>query len=367
MIVGISPVVDTVDDDYRRALGPLLPLLDDDRLTEVMVNGPDTVYVEVDGRLVLTDVAFDDEAHLVRVISAIVGAVGRRIDAREPLCDARLLDGSRVTASLPPVAVHGPMLTIRKFRRHPLDVPELVEMGTMSADAAACLHAFVRARANILVTGGTGSGKTTLLNALASFIDIGDRVITIEDSAELRLQQPHVCALEMRLAEPGGHDEVSIRDLVRHALRMRPDRIVVGECRGGEAMDMLQAMNTAHNGSMTTLHANSPRDALARLETLAMMAGLDLPARAVRAQIASALDIIVQIARFRDGTRRISSITEVCNIEGEVITLQDLFRLEQRGVDADGRLDASLVPTGLRPHHAARLAEGGLQLPIPGR
>ena len=347
--------------DYRDALGPLHALLEDDTVTEIMVIGPDLVYVERRGRLEETDVRFHDENALLEAIEVIVTAVGRRIDAEHPICDARLLDGSRIAASIPPVALNGPLLTIRKFSKDPLRIDDLVRFGSLDPTSAELLEAAVLARYNIIVSGGTGTGKTTLLNVLSGFIPAGERIVTIEDAAELQLHQRHVCSLEAR---PSGDAEaIAIRDLVHHSLRMRPDRIVVGECRGGEALDMLQAMNTGHDGSLTTIHANSPRDCIARLETLVLMAGMELPLRAIRQQIAGALDLVVQVSRLRDGSRRVTSITEVLGMESETITLQEIVRFEQHGVDAEGRVEGRFVPTGVRPDLMRRLEMMGLPAP----
>jgi pilus assembly protein CpaF len=348
---------------YLDALGPLRPLVQDDRLTEIMVVGPDAVYVEMDGRILRTDIRFSDEDHLLDVINVIVTAVGRRIDSESPIVDARLLDGSRVAASIPPVTLSGPLLTIRKFSREPFQVTDLIRFGTLSEDAAALLQAAVLARCNIVISGGTGTGKTTLLNVCSSFIPAEERIVTIEDAAELRLHQEHVCSMEARQPRIDGQGRIAIRDLVIHSLRMRPDRIVVGECRGGEALDMLQAMNTGHDGSMTTVHANSPRDCLSRLETLVLMAGMELPVRAIRQQVSSAIDLIVQLSRLRDGSRRITAITELVGMEGETITMQDIVRFEAKGTGPDGRIAGRLETTGVRPQLIQRLIEMGVPVP----
>ncbi len=358
-----DPRVQKEMDTYLDALGPIRVLVEDDRLTEIMVLGPEMVYVETQGKIVLTDVRFDDEEHLLRVIDLIVSAVGRRIDIRQPLCDARLLDGSRVNAVIPPIALDGPMLTIRKFARDPFQVSDLVNFGSLTESAAAFLQACVLARANILISGGTGSGKTTLLNVCSSFIPADERIVTIEDAAELQLQQEHVCRMEARPADLRGEGRVAIRDLVINSLRMRPDRIVVGECRGGEALDMLQAMNTGHDGSLTTIHANSPRDCLARLETLVLMAGMELPAKAIRQQISGAIELIVQLSRLRDGSRKITAVTEILGMEGDTITMQDIFMFEALGQGEDGRILGELKPTGIRPQIIDRLHGMGLALP----
>jgi pilus assembly protein CpaF len=348
---------------YLEALGPLRPLVEDDTLTEIMVNGTDMVYVERQGKILLTDVRFDDENHLLRVIDLIVSAVGRRIDHRQPLCDARLLDGSRVNAVVPPIAVDGPILTIRKFSKDPYQVGDLIRFGTLTEASAAFLRACVLARANILISGGTGTGKTTLLNVASSFIPIDERIVTIEDAAELQLHQEHVCRMEARPADINGEGRIAIRELVINSLRMRPDRIVVGECRGGEALDMLQAMNTGHDGSLTTIHANNPRDCLGRLETLVLMAGMDLPVRAIRQQVASAINLIVQLSRLKDGSRRVTSVTEIIGMEGETITMQDIFVFQSRGADENGRIIGDFTPTGIRPQIINRLFEMGIPLP----
>nr|WP_237762690.1 CpaF family protein [Arthrobacter sp. ERGS1:01] len=344
--------------------GPLQRFLDDDTVTEIMVNRPDQIYIERGGQLSLTDSRFATETHLRRVIERIVSKVGRRIDESSPMVDARLEDGSRVNAIIPPLAVSGPSLTIRKFSRVPLTVQNLADFGTLTPDMAVLLDACVRARLNILVTGGTGTGKTTLLNVLSSFLPAEDRIVTIEDAVELQLQQRHVVRLESRPSNIEGRGEVSIRDLLRNSLRMRPDRIVVGEVRGGEALDMLQAMNTGHDGSLSTVHANSPRDAISRLETLVLMAGMDLPLRAVREQIASAVNLIVHLTRLRDGTRRVTHITEVQGMEGDIVTLQDAFVFDySAGVDATGRFLGKPIPTGVRPRFVDHFAEVGIQVP----
>jgi pilus assembly protein CpaF len=344
--------------------GPLESLLSDPEVTEIMVNGHSQVYVERGGRLHETDVAFTDEAHLRRTIDKIVARIGRRVDESSPMVDARLSDGSRVNAVVPPIALDGSTLTIRKFSADPLTAEDLVGFGTMTRQVADLLAACVRGRLNVLISGGTGSGKTTTLNVLSSFIPTDERIITIEDAAELQLRQRHVIRMESRTDNAEGRGEVTVRDMVRNALRMRPDRIIVGEVRDGAALDMLQAMNTGHDGSITTLHANSPRDSIARMETMVLMAGMELPARAIREQIASAIDLIVHEARLKDGTRRLTHITEVCGMEGDVITLQDLFTFDfKAGVDASGRYLGALRPTGLRPQFTERLTDRGIKLP----
>jgi len=349
---------------YLDALGPLRPLVEDDSLTEIMVNGPDMVYVERGGKILLTDVRFDDENHLLRVIDLIVSAVGRRIDYRSPLCDARLLDGSRVNAAIPPIAVDGPLLTIRKFSKDPYQVHDLIAFGTLTEESAAFVRSCVLARANMLISGGTGTGKTTLLNVVSSFIPSDERIVTIEDAAELQLHQEHVCRMEARPPDANGEGRVAIRDLVINSLRMRPDRIVVGECRGGEALDMLQAMNTGHDGSLTTIHANNPRDCMSRLETLVLMAGMDLPLKAIRQQVASAINLIVQLNRLKDGSRKVTSISEIIGMEGDMITAQEIFVFEAQGADPDtGRIIGQFKPTGIRPQIINRLFEMGIPLP----
>jgi pilus assembly protein CpaF len=335
-------------------LGPIEPLLRDADVCDILVNGPKQVYVERAGKLEATPVVFRDNVHLLQIIDRIVSRVGRRIDESSPMVDARLPDGSRVNAIIPPLALDGPMLSIRRFGRDPLTATELVGLGSITPEMVAVLREMVRARLNILVSGGTGSGKTTLLNCLSSFIPETERIVTIEDSAELQLQQPHVCRLETRPANIEGRGEITQRDLVKNTLRMRPDRIIVGECRGAETLDMLQAMNTGHDGSISTVHANSPRDALSRLETMIQMAGFDLPAKAMRQQVSQALDVIVQTARLADGTRRVISLTEVVGMEGDTIMLQDLFVFERQGME-DGRIVGQTVSTGIRPHFIERM------------
>lgn len=354
---------ETLDDVLR--LGPIQGLLEDDNITEVMVNGPDQVFVEVGGRLLETDVTFRDHAHVRQTIDRIVSRVGRRIDESSPYVDARLPDGSRVNAVVPPISIDSPTLTIRKFSDRALTVDKLIDLGAFTDDVRQFMTAVVEGRMNVLVSGGTGAGKTTTLNALSSFIPADERIITIEDAAELRLQQPHVIRMEYRPPNIEGEGEVSIRDLVRNALRMRPDRIIVGEVRGGEALDMLQAMNTGHDGSISTVHANSPRDVLARLETMVLMSGVDLPLRAVREQIASAIQLIVHQSRLADGSRRFTHVTEITGMEGDTITLQDIFLFDFRaGRDEDGRFVGDLRPTGLRPRLLERVNELGLDVPM---
>ncbi len=348
--------------DEALGLGPLQALLDDPEISEIMVNGHDHVYVEKRGRLHRTPITFRTEERLRLVIERIVSRVGRRIDESSPLVDARLADGSRVNAIIPPLAVGGPSLTIRKFAAEPYRAGDLVALGTLDDGMVRLLHACVAARLNIVVSGGTGTGKTTLLNVLSSFIAADERIVTIEDSVELQLQQDHVVRLEGRPPNLEGRGEVTIRDLVRNSLRMRPDRIIVGECRGGEALDMLQAMNTGHDGSLSTVHANSSRDAISRLETLVLMAGMELPHRAIRDQIASAIDLIIHITRLRDGTRRITHVTEVLGMEDDVITLQDVYAFDHSaGVDASGRSLGSAQPTGIRPRFLDRFEQLGVR------
>jgi pilus assembly protein CpaF len=350
-------------EEYYGQLGPIEPVIRDDRVTEVMVNGTDHVYVEMGGKVVLTNIKFEDEDQLLNVIQFIVRSVGRRIDERVPLCDARLADGSRVNAVIRPLAIDGHILTIRKFARDPFQVDDLIRFGTSNEAGFGFMKACVLAKANILVTGGTGSGKTTFLNVLSGFIPAEDRIVTIEDAAELQLHQEHVCRLETRPKDINGEGEVTIQRLVINSLRMRPERIVVGECRGAEALDMLQAMNTGHDGSMTTLHANSPRDALARLETLVLMSGIDLPVKAIRQQVASAINVLVQLARLRDGSRKVTQITEITGMEGDTITMQDIFLYESHGAAPDGRIIGEFRPTGIRPQILDRMFAMGLPLP----
>ena len=346
-------------------LGPLARLLNDDSITEIMANRYDQVYVERNGKLTLSSSRFTSEDHLRRVIERIVSRIGRRVDESSPLVDARLADGSRVNAVIPPLEVDGSSLTIRKFSKTPLQVSDLVRFGSMTEQMAKLLEACVLAKLNILVSGGTGTGKTTLLNVLSCFIPPGERIVTIEDAVELNLQQPHVVRLESRPPNIEGAGEVKIRDLVRNSLRMRPDRIVVGEVRGGEALDMLQAMNTGHDGSLSTLHANSPRDAMARLETLVLMAGMDLPLRAIREQGASAVDLIVQIGRLRDGSRRVTHVTEVLGMEGDTVVLQDIFTFNfAAGVDEHGKFLGQAKPTGVRPRFSERFADEGIHFDL---
>ena len=342
--------------------GPLQPLLKDPEVTEVMVNGPKKIYIEKKGQLQKSSAVFDDDNHVLQIIDRIILPLGRRIDADSPTVDARLPDGSRVNAVIPPVAIDGPSITIRKFSKEKLDINALIDFGSITEKMAEFVRACVLAHLNIIISGGTGSGKTTLLNVLSGFIPEEERIVTIEDAAELQLQQDHVLRMETKPANVDGRGAVTIRDLVRNSLRMRPDRIVVGEVRGGEALDMLQAMNTGHDGSLTTLHSNSPRDALARLETLVLMAGMDLPLKVVRQQIAAAIDLIVQQTRLKDGSRKVTAITEVAGMEGETVVLTDIFRFEQTGVTTDGKVLGELKPTGIRPLFSPRLEAAGLKL-----
>ena len=342
--------------------GPIQPLLNDESVSEVMVNSPSQVYVERKGKLVLTDVRFRDDAHVMHVIEKIVSPLGRRIDESSPMVDARLPDGSRVNAIIPPLALKGPSITIRKFAKDPFTVNDLIGFNTLTPEMANLLRACVEGKLNVVVSGGTGSGKTTTLNVLSSFIPAEDRIVTIEDAAELQLRQDHVVTLETRPANIEGKGAITMRDLVKNSLRMRPDRIVVGEVRGGEALDMLQAMNTGHDGSLTTGHANSPRDMLARLETMVLMAGMELPVRAIREQIASAVDLIVQQSRLRDGSRKFSLLTEVQGMEGDVITLQDIFVYEQNGCDEAGKVIGRFKPTGIRPKFLEKMSATGIQV-----
>lgn len=345
-------------------LGPIEPFLQDSSVSEVMVNGPDSIYIERSGHLIKTETRFRNAEHLMHIIDRIVSAVGRRVDESSPMVDARLLDGSRVNVIIPPLSLIGPCLTIRKFSRDVLTVDKMIEFGSFDERMAQFLEACVRGRLNVVVSGGTGSGKTTLLNVLSSYVPESERIVTLEDSAELQLHQDNLVTLETRPANIEGEGEISMRDLVRNALRMRPDRIIVGEVRTGEALDMLQAMNTGHDGSMTTAHANSARDLLSRLETMVLMSGMELPLRAIRSQIASAVDIVVQIARMRDGSRKIINISEVTGMEGDIITMQDLFRFEQQGIDSDGRLRGEFVSEGLRPMCSEKLELNGIHLPM---
>ena len=349
--------------DELLGLGPLEPLLKDESITDILVNGCNLVFVERHGRLEESRVRFKDERHLQRIIQKIVGAVGRRIDESSPYVDARLADGSRINAIIPPLAVDGALLSIRKFARIPINMAKLIEFGSIPAPVAEVLRAIVQARRNVLISGGTGSGKTTLLNAMSAYIDGTERIVTIEDSAELQLQQRHVARLETRPANIEGRGEVTQRDLVKNALRMRPDRIIVGEVRAGEAFDMLQAMNTGHDGSMTTVHANSARDALARIEQMIGMSGVDIPLRSARAQIASAINVVIQVSRLSDGRRKLMSLSELTGMEGDVITMQEIFRFKMAGRDEKGRVLGHFEATGIRPKFMSELADRGITLP----
>ncbi len=357
-----AQLIQDISDDVL-GYGPIDRFLQDPEVTEVMVNGPTNVYVERAGKITQTSASFLDETHLRRIIEKIVAQVGRRVDEATPMVDARLPDGSRVNAIISPLAIGGPFLTIRKFSKDPYSVEDLIQFGTFSPNTARFLDACVKGRLNIIVSGGTGTGKTTTLNVLSSFIPEDERIVTVEDAKELQLHQEHVLPLESRPPNIEGKGEVRIRDLVRNSLRMRPDRIVVGECRGGGALDMLQAMNTGHDGSLTTVHANAPRDALSRLETLVLMAGMDLPVRAIREQMASAIDLIVQVSRLRDGSRRVTHVSEVQGMEGDVIVLQDIFLFDYgMGIDEHGRFKGHLKSTGIRPKFAEKLADLGIRL-----
>ncbi len=337
--------------------GPLQSLLEDNTISEVMVNGPNSVYIEQNGKLIKTGITFEDDDAVMRIIEKIIMPLGRRIDVDTPTVDARLPDGSRVNAVIPPVAIDGPIITIRKFEKGRLSIDQLVEFGSITINMAKFLEACVISRLNIMISGGTGSGKTTLLNVLSRFIPESERIVTIEDAAELQLQQEHIVRMETKPANIEGKYPVSIRELVRNSLRMRPDRIIVGEVRGGEALDMLQAMNTGHDGSLTTIHANTPRDALSRLETLCLMAGMDLPVSVIREQVASAIDLIVQQSRLSDGSRKITSITEVAGMEGQTIVMTDIFKFEKTGITPEGKVIGELKPTGIRPFFTPRLEQ----------
>jgi pilus assembly protein CpaF len=348
--------------DELLGYGPIQSLLDDPQISEVMVNGSSKVYIERNGKLIKTNISFENDDQVLKVIDRIILPLGRRIDPDSPTVDARLPDGSRVNAVIPPVAIDGPSLTIRKFMKEKLSIDQLISLETITPHMAEFVRACVISKFNIIISGGTGSGKTTLLNVLSSFIPNDERIVTIEDAAELKLQQDHVVRLETKPPNLDNSGMVNVRDLVRNALRMRPDRIIVGECRGGEALDMLQAMNTGHDGSLTTLHANSPRDALSRLETMTLMAGVDLPIRVIREQIASAINLIIQIARLRDGSRKATAITEVAGMEGETIVLTDIFKFEQVGIATDGKIIGELKPTGIRPLFTNLLETAGFKL-----
>ncbi|RAP73729.1 CpaF family protein [Paenibacillus montanisoli] len=355
-------VVDEIIHDLT-GFGPINPLLLDPEVTEVMVNGPNQVYVERNGKIELSYVQFRDDEHVMHIIEKIVSPIGRRVDESSPMVDARLPDGSRVNVIIPPLALVGPTITIRKFSKDPYTIENLINFGTVTRDMAIFLDACVKARLNIFVSGGTGSGKTTTLNVLSSFIPADERIVTIEDAAELQLSQEHVVSLESRPPNIEGKGAITIRDLVRNSLRMRPERIVIGEVRGGEALDMLQAMNTGHDGSLATGHSNSPRDMIARLETLVLMGGIELPVKAIREQIAGAVDLIIQQSRLKDGSRKITNITEVLGMEGDIIVLQDIFTYRQIGVDANGKIIGKLVPTGVRPKFYERLETSGIHIP----
>ena len=357
-----SKIVSDLKDEML-GLGPIEVLLQDPTVTEIMVNGPKKIFVERMGRLQLTDIQFHDDSHVMNIIERILSPIGRHIDESVPLVDARLEDGSRVNIIIPPLSLMGPCITIRKFATKALSVDNLITFGTLDRKMADFIKACIQARINILVSGGTGSGKTTTLNVLSSFIPENERIVTIEDAAELKLQQEHVVTLESRPANIEGNGEITIRDLVKNALRMRPDRIIVGEVRGGEALDMLQAMNTGHDGSLTTAHANNPRDALSRLETMVLMAGFEMPIRAIREQVSSAIELILQQSRLKDGSRKITYITEVQHMEGDVITTQDLFRFEQTGMDENGKLTGHFVSTGMQPGFMDKFQVNGVSLP----
>ena len=358
----IDSLASTLLDDMI-GFGPIQPLLDEEDISEVMVNGPYQVYYEKKGQLTLSEVKFKDNDHVMRIIERIVAPIGRRIDESVPYVDARLPDGSRVNAIIPPLALNGPTITIRKFKKEALGIKDLVKFGTLTEEMAFFLEACIKVRLNIVVSGGTGSGKTTTLNILSSFIPEDERIITCEDAAELQLRQPHVVRLETRPANIEGKGEVKMRDLIKNTLRMRPERVIVGECRGGEALDMLQAMNTGHDGSLTTGHANTPRDMLSRLETMVLMAGMDLPVRAIREQISSAVHLIVQQSRLKDGSRKITYLTEIQGMEGDKVVTQDIFKFEQTGVNEKGKIIGRLKPTGIRPKFASKFQEFGIKLP----
>jgi pilus assembly protein CpaF len=355
-------LVASISDDIL-GHGPLERLLADDSVTEIMVNGPFDIWVERQGRLYETNVRFNDDSHLRRIINKMVAQVGRRIDESSPMVDARLPDGSRVNAIIPPLSLSGPLVTIRKFSRKRLDLQELIKIGTLSEETVDFMQRCIGAQLNCLISGGTGSGKTTLLNAFSAAISDAERIVTIEDAAELQLNQKHVLRLEARPKNIEGAGEIAIRDLVRNSLRMRPDRIIVGEVRGAEALDMLQAMNTGHDGSLSTVHANAPRDALARIETMVLMAGFELPVRAIRHQVASALDLIIHLERLQDGSRRVTSITEVQRMESDVITLQEIFAFKVDRVTREGIVIGNLVPTGLRPTFLPKFVKRGIDMP----
>ncbi len=363
-IVGITKdeLVSAVADEVL-GLGPIEPLVKDPMVSEIMVNAPDTIFYEKEGRLYLSPIRFRDANHIQRIAERIIAPLGRRVDESSPMVDARLADGSRVNIIIPPVAPKSPTITIRKFRQDKMTAEDLISTGTFTRELAEFLRACIQVRLNIVISGGTGTGKTTLLNALSAFIPDTERIITVEDPTELKLQQGHIVSLEARPPSLEGKGEVTQRDLVRNCLRMRPDRILVGEVRGPEAFDMMQAMNTGHEGSITTVHSNSPRDALARIENMILMAGLDLPVRSIREQMASAIHMVVQIARMADGTRKVTNVSEVTGMEGQVVTMQDLFKFEQRGMDADGRIVGDFRFTGIHPQFAEKFKMAGIQLP----
>lgn len=356
-------IIQRIEDEIM-GLGPLEPLLADNTISDILVNGPKSVYIERRGKLERTNITFSDDAHLLNIIDRIVSAVGRRIDESSPMVDARLADGSRVNAIIPPLAIDGPSVSIRRFAVELLSIEDLIALGTMSRPLANVLNAIVRARLNVLISGGTGSGKTTTLNILSSYIPEDERIVTIEDSAELQLQQPHVVRLETRPPNIEGRGEVTARDLVRNSLRMRPERIIVGEVRSGEALDMLQAMNTGHDGSLTTVHANTPRDALGRVENMVSMSGINFPIKALRAQIASAIDIVIQVSRLDDGSRKLISLQEVNGMEGDIITLSEVFKFERSGTDENGKALGEIRATGVVPAFYKSLAPRGIELPI---
>ena len=356
-------VVQRIEDEVM-GLGPLEPLLADSGISDILVNGAKQVYIERKGKLEMTDIQFHDDEHLLNIIDRIVSAVGRRIDESSPMVDARLQDGSRVNAIIPPLALDGPSLSIRRFAVELLSMNDLISLGTVSEEISKVLDAVVKLRLNILISGGTGAGKTTLLNILSGYIPEDERIVTIEDSAELQLQQPHIVRLETRPANIEGKGEVAQRDLVRNSLRMRPERIVVGEVRGAEALDMLQAMNTGHDGSLTTVHANTPRDALGRIENMVSMTGISFPIQSLRSQIASAINIVIQVARHEDGTRRLVSMQEINGMEGDIITMSELFKYEREGLDDEGNVKGRLIPTGIIPAFQRRAAQHGIDLPV---
>lgn len=356
-------IIKRIEDEVM-GLGPLEPLLADSTISDILVNGPKSVYIERRGKLEPTNVTFMDDSHLLNIIDRIVSAVGRRIDESSPMVDARLKDGSRVNAIIPPLAIDGPSMSIRRFAVELLSVDDLISLGTMSRQLADVLHAIVRSRLNVLISGGTGAGKTTTLNILSGFIPADERIVTIEDSAELQLQQPHVVRLETRPPNIEGRGEITSRDLVRNSLRMRPERIIVGEVRGGEALDMLQAMNTGHDGSLTTVHANTPRDALGRIENMVSMSGINFPIKALRAQIAAAIDIVIQVSRMEDGSRRLVSLQEVNGMEGDIITMSEIFNYERSGVDEHGKVLGRIKATGVIPGFYKKLGPRGIELPI---